>query len=182
MVSPGRLAIIVYLSAACVLAQAQETLPVFHPSTFYSYGNPVKIYPEGFVRARGQKLLIDGGVETEIAAGADSAVVILSDQRGNSVKETLKITRTNVAVLDARRTLVLCIGESTTETVNPDPVSGSFEKGWNWVSMMKSMSLGHGADVVCLGTGTKKDAPLEACYTAHGGWSSYTYLNWPCAA
>ena len=183
MFLPGRLAIIGFLSAACFLAQAQEALHVFPPRALYSYGNPVKVYPEGFVRERGQALLIDGGVETEVAAGLDSAAVTLSDRSGNSVKETLNIICTNFEDLpEGRRALVLCVGESTTETVNPDPVSGSFEKGWNWVSMMKSISLRHGADVVCLGTGTKKDAPLEACYTAHGGWSSYTYLNWPCAA
>lgn len=163
------------IPAICLFAQGQDSLPVYHAGTVYSYGNAVSIYPEGFVRARGQKLLADGKAATSIRPGTDSAVVILTDQDGNSASERINLVCTRPdAVSGKGRALVLCVGESTTETQNPDPVSGSFERGGNWVGMMQATSRTHGTDVLCLGTRNGS--------TAHGGWSSYTYLNWPCAA
>ncbi|MBP5218930.1 MAG: SGNH/GDSL hydrolase family protein [Bacteroidales bacterium] len=173
----------IFVSAICVLAQAQSELPLYHAATLYSYGNAVQLYPEGFVLKRGQALTIDGKAETSLPADQDSAKVLLTNIDGASAQETVKIICTRPGDFPkGRRALVLCIGESTTETINPDPKTGSFDDGWNWVSMMKAISLGHGIKISCLGTNTMKDADLQACYTAHGGWSSYTYLNWPCAA
>ena len=146
----------------------------FFPSgTVYSYGNPVSIYPEGFVRERGQRLLVDGKAETELCPGR--SFVTLTDQDGVSADESIRLVCTYPEEVSGKgRALVLCLGESTTETVNADPKTGSLERGGNWVSMMMATSRSHGTDVSCLGTSEGR--------TAHGGWSSYTYLNWPCAA
>lgn len=170
---------ILLILAICIHAPAQDSLQVYKPGTLYSFGNTFKVYPEGFVHHKGQKLLLDGKASGTVEAGAESATFTLTDQFGASVSETLRIVCTQPG---EGNHLVLCIGESTTETVNPNPWTGSFDSGWNWVSMMKALSESHGTQVSCLGTQTMAGAPLDACYTAHGGWSSYTYLNWPCAA
>ena len=171
------------LLASCLTVRAQDSLQLYRSGTLYSYGNAVNVYPEGFVRLRGQKLLTGGKAFCTVGEGASSARVRLTDQDGMSAEEELHIVCTRPEELSrGKRAMVLCVGESTTGTVNPDPRTGSYAGGWNWVSMMKAASLSHGTDIVCLGTDTMADAPREACYTAHGGWSSYTYLNWPCAA
>lgn len=171
------------LAASCLIAQAQGALQTYNCGTLYSYGNSFYIYPEGFVRHKGQKFLIDGNSCISVGKGLSQVTVTLSDQDGSSAVETVQIVCTDPGKLSGcRRATVLCIGESTTGTVNPNPWTGSYASGWNWVSMMKALSEEHGTDIVCLGTDTIAEAPLEACYTSHGGWSSYTYLNWPCAA
>lgn len=176
-------AVSILASLLCLAAQAQDDLPVYHAGTLYSYGNPVSVYPEGFVLKRGQALLVDGKVETTLAPGRDTVQVVLTGQDGTSVTERIRLVTTEASDLPGTsRIRVLCIGESTTETVSPDPGTGSFEAGWNWVSMMKNLAGEQGVGLACLGTMTRKGAAPETCYTAHGGWSSYTYLHWPCAA
>lgn len=171
------------LTAVCLITQAQGALQTYDCGTLYSYGNSFNLYPEGFVRHKGQKLLINGKSRLSVGKGITQETITLSDQDGLSSVATVRIVCTEPEDLSmGRQATVLCIGESTTGTVNPNPWNGSFGKGWNWVSMMKVKSMEHGTDIVCLGTDTIAEAPLEASYTAHGGWSSYTYLNWPCAA
>ncbi|MBP5558706.1 MAG: hypothetical protein J6X71_02960, partial [Bacteroidales bacterium] len=171
------------LAAFCLITQAQGTLQTYGCGTLYSFGNPFNIYPEGFVRHNGQKLLVDGKTCISVGKGLSQVTVTLSDQDGSSSVETVQIVCTEPGGMSGGRpAAVLCIGESTSGTVNPNPRTGSYRSGWNWVSMMKALSEEHGTDIVCLGTDTLAEAPLEACYTAHGGWSSYTYLNCPCAA
>ena len=163
------------ISAICLLMQGQGGFPVYPAGTLYSYGNPVNVYPEGFVRTRGQKLLADGKPEAVIQPGTDSTAIVLTDQNGQSATECISLVCTSPEAVSGKgRALVLCVGESTTETRNPEPRTGSFERGGNWVGMMQAASMAHGTDVICLG--------INNLSTAHGGWSSYTYLNWPCAA
>lgn len=161
------------------LAQGQNALPVFQSGTLYSYGNSITVYPEGFVLTDGQSLLLNGKRETTLHPYSEEYTVIVSDQNGLKTQEAINLISTTP---QSGQALVLCIGESTTATVNPEPVTGSYEYGWNWVSMMKAISETHGADITCLGTETYSGTDIEACYTAHGGWSSYTFLNWPCPA
>ncbi len=171
------------LTAYCLVSHAQEPLQTYGCGTLYSFGNSFNIYPEGFVRHTGQMLLIDGKSSLSVGKGASQVTMTLTDQNGASSVETVQIVCTEPGNLSGdKRATVLCVGESTTGTVNPNPWTGSYGSGWNWVSMMKAKSMEHGTDIVCLGTETIAEAPLEACYTSHGGWSSYTYLNWPCAA
>ena len=173
----------VLVSVLCVLANAQDRVPLYPAGTLYSYGNSVDVYPEGFVLLRGQQLLVDGKTAVTLAPDRGTEEIVLTDREGRFVRELIRLVTTKASDLtDVRRVPVLCLGESTTKTVNPDPRTGSYDAGWNWVSMMKSISGVQGIDLACLGTTTRKGASPETCCTAHGGWSSYTYLNWPCAA
>ncbi len=158
-----------------ILVSALGLFPFYPAGTVYSYGKPVSIYPEGFVRTRGQNLLADGNKEAVLHPVSGVVPISLSDADGNSFCDSIRVVCTEPeSVADKFKALVLCFGESTTGTVNPDPRTGSYDCGWNWATMMQNTARTHGTDVTCLGT--------EKCYTAHGGWSSYTYLNWPCAA
>lgn len=172
-----------FLSIIYVTGLAQEAYPVHHSGTIYSYGDAVTVYPEGFVQMDGQSLYVNGGREISIPPDNENHSITLTDQNGVSITEPIRIISTNKnCIPGSSPALVLCIGESTTGTVNPNPFTGSYDSGWNWVSMMKAISEAHGTSVSCLGTETMKGASLQACYTSHGGWSSYTFLNWPCAA
>lgn len=172
-----------FFSLTCLSLAAQDSLPVFAAGTIYSYGEDVSLYPEGFVLTRGQKLMVNGEKEILIPSSSDSVSVTLSDDSRKSYVEKVRLIHTSAdKISNSQRALVLCVGESTTETQNPNPFTGSFDSGWNWVSMSKVISSKHGAPITFLGTGSKSGSSIEACYTAHGGWSSYTYLNWPCAA
>ena len=171
------------LSAVCILSTAQDKFHVFPAGTLYSYGNPIQVFPEGYVLIRGQKLMADGKIETVAPPVTGIASVTLTNEQAECTTEELRIINTtpDLPAL-SRGALVLCIGESTTETQNPNPFTGSFDQGWNWVSMSKVITAGHGIPITFLGTSSKPGSSIEACYTAHGGWSSYTFLNWPCPA
>ncbi len=158
----------------CSNISGQEKLRIFPGSTLYSTGAPVAVYPEGYVAEPGSRLTVSGEKEASLAPGTH--VLTLVDADGRSAFDTVHVVAFPAPQHPAR---VLCVGESTTETVSPDPFTGSTAGGWNWVSMMKLRADKDGASVLCLGTSSLTG---QACYTAHGGWSAYTYLNWPCAA
>ena len=172
-----------FLSVICLSAVAQKNQPVFPAGILYSYGEDLSIYPEGFVLLRGQKLLVEDNKETLIPGRDSSVSVTLTHHPGESSREEITVICTSPDMISpSRKALVLCIGESTTETQNPNPFTGSFDQGWNWVSMSKVISQHQGIPITFLGTASKPGSSIEAGYTAHGGWSSYTYLNWPCPA
>ena len=161
------------LLSLCAQVFSQESLRIFPSGTLYSAGGNVTVYPEGFVLEAGQKLFIDGEKEAVLRPGV--IVVTLSDG-SRLAEDTVRVV---AASPSSRRLRVLCIGESTTATVSRNPWSGSTDDGWNWVSMMQTRGARDGADIVCLGT---ESLTGQASYTAHGGWSAYTFLTWPCAA
>ncbi|HAC40945.1 MAG TPA: hypothetical protein DCF48_05190 [Rikenellaceae bacterium] len=158
-----------------LLAQGQ----IFPAGTLYGSG-PVTVYPEGFVAAPGQELVLNGGREAVLDG---PATLVVTDRVGPSVNVDVNVIVTPAqAVEPSARALVLCIGESTCGLVNANPYTGSFSQGWNWASMLRYLALEDGVDIRCLGTESLPGTSLDACYTAHGGWSAYTYLNWPVAA
>ena len=157
-------------------AFAQEPLRIFPSGTLYSAGEKVAVYPEGYVIESGQRLRVSGVREASVPPG--TTVLSLENSDGRTALDTVRVECTPPsAVIGSAR--VLCLGESTTGTVNADPRTGGRELGWNWASMVAALSARDGVDIRCLGTETVSG---EAAYTAHGGWSAYTYLNWPCAA
>ena len=155
---------------------AGEPLRIFPSGTIYAVDGAVTLYPEGFVLERDQRLSLAGGRDLTLPAGVHAVTVENAD--GRTATDSVRIVPA-APPRGSARARVLCVGESTTETVSPDPYTGSTEAGWNWVSMMRGRAVRDGVDVICLGTSTLTG---EAAYTAHGGWSAYTYLNWPCAA
>ncbi len=158
-----------------LLAQGQ----IFPARTLYGSG-PVTVFPEGFVAVQGQRLSFCGEREAVLEG---PGTLILEDGEGNRIPAGAEVVITPASsVPEGRRALVLCIGESTCGLVNANPFTGSYADGWNWASMLRRLALQDGVDIRCLGTETLPDAPLDACYTAHGGWSAYTFLHWPVAA
>jgi len=172
-----RLAILMLFWPCMLLAQGQ--IPLFPAGTLYGSG-PVAVYPEGFVAAPGQELVIDGRREVLLDG---PAAVSVADRDGESAIVNLNVVITTPSAVPAgTKALVLCIGESTCDLVNANPFTGSYAEGWNWASMLRFQALQDGVDIRCLGTGTLPDGGVDACYTGHGGWSAYTFLNWPIAA
>lgn len=170
-----RIAFILLFWPCLLLAQGQ----IFPAGTLYGSG-PVTVYPEGFVAAPGQELVLNGGREAVLDG---PATLVVTDRVGSSVNVDVNVIVTPAqAVEPSARALVLCIGESTCGLVNANPYTGSYAEGWNWASMLRYLSLEDGVDIRCLGTESLPGASLDACYTAHGGWSAYTFLNWPVAA
>ena len=173
-----RLLRLILLLWPCALT-AQGQIPLFPAGTLYGSG-PVAVYPEGFVAAAGQELAVDGGREAVLDASRE---VLVADREGDAVRVPLEVVITPAsAVAPSARALVLCIGESTCGLVNANPCTGSLAEGWNWASMLRYMAVQDGVDIRCLGTETVSGTGIDACYTAHGGWSAYTFLNWPVAA
>lgn len=160
----------------CVfLAQGQ----IFPAGTLYGSG-PIAVYPEGFVAAPGQELTLNGSREVMLDG---PGTVSVEDRSGPLATVALETVITPASALpEGARALVLCIGESTCGLVNANPYTGSRAEGWNWASMLRFLALQDGVDIRCLGTETLPENGPYACYTAHGGWSAYTFLNWPVAA
>ncbi len=157
-------------------AAAQEPLGIFRAGTLYSTSGCVTIYPEGFVLKNPSRLTVDGGREAVLQPGVH--IVTLEDENGRTAKDSVRV----IAALPPSGPVlprILCIGESTTAGISRDPKTGRTDDGWNWVSMMYRKAGADGVRILCLGT---ESLTGEAAYTAHGGWSSYTFLNWPCAA
>lgn len=170
-----RILLLSFFWPCLLLAQGQ----IFPAGTLYGSG-PVTVYPEGFVAAPGQELVLNGGREAVLDG---PATLVVTDRVGSSVSVDVNVIVTPAqAVEPSARALVLCIGESTCGLVNANPYTGSYAEGWNWASMLRYLSLEDGVDIRCLGTESLPGASLDACYTAHGGWSAYTFLNWPVAA
>lgn len=149
---------------AAVSAQAQA---VFMPSVIYGRedcpGRTV-LYPEGFVGEDGIAFSINGERELPLTADTDS-IVLCSGDMSFTVK--VPVIMTDPEALPRRaRARVLCFGESTTAIRCKDPYNPD-TGGKNWV-MLASEELPEGIEL----TGN----------IGHGGWATYTYLNWPCAA
>ena len=160
----------------CLPAKAQEVFRIFPSGPLFTAGQDVTVYPEGFVLENPSRLTVNGGRETLLHPGIN--IVILEDENGRQAQDTVRVIAA-APPSGAFLPRVLCVGESTTASVSPDPETGRTDSGWNWVSMMRLQALSDGVRILCLGT---ESLTGEAAYTAHGGWSSYTYLNWPCAA
>ena len=160
----------------CLPAKAQEVFRIFPSGPLFTTGQDVTVYPEGFVLENPSRLTVNGGRETLLHPGIN--IVILEDENGRQAQDTVRVIAA-APPSGAFLPRVLCVGESTTASVSPDPETGRTDSGWNWVSMMRLQALSDGVRILCLGT---ESLTGEAAYTAHGGWSSYTYLNWPCAA
>ena len=170
-----KLLILLLFWPCLLLAQGQ----IFPARTLYGSG-PVTVYPEGFVAAPGQELTLNGEREYTLDG---SVTVSVEDRSGTVTQVALEAVITPASALPEKaRALVLCIGESTCGLVNANPYTGSYAEGWNWASMLRYLSLEDSVDIRCLGTESLPGASLDACYTAHGGWSAYTFLNWPVAA
>lgn len=123
------------------------------------------LYPEGFMSQSGVYLTFDGSREVEISASLDR--VTLTDPSGNRIEEKVSVVISDPSSLPSKlKARVLCFGESTTEIRCKDP-RDPFSKGKNWV-MIAREDLPKGVEL----TGN----------IGHGGWATYTYLNWPCAA
>lgn len=151
------------LTLITLLAMVVPAGEIFQPETiYYDSRNPGRtvLYPEGFMARRGEFTSIDGAREWAMDPSADSLSVC-----GN------KLALHNVGVnpdaipSDCAAT-VLCFGESTTEIRCKDPHNPR-GKAMNWVEMA-AQELPKGVRLVG--------------NIGHGGWSTYTYLNWPCAA
>lgn len=153
------------LTLAAIAAEGQE---IFYPSTIYCMkDNPRKtvLYPEGFMARRGNFLSINGMREMPLSEGMDSIRIVDNESHSRSVALDI-ITADPAAIKPGTKARVLCFGESTTEMRCRSPFNTT-EKPRNWV-MMAQEQLPAGIEL----TGN----------IGHGGWSTYTYLNWPCAA
>ena len=143
---------------------AQE---IFMPSVIYGRSDcPERtvLYPEGFVREDGILYSINGSRETALTENTDR-VVLCSDDTCLTVKVPVIMTDPETLPRNVQAR-VLCLGESTTAIRCKDPYSPA-GAGKNWV-MLASEDLPEGVEL----TGN----------IGHGGWSTYTYLNWPCPA
>ena len=122
------------------------------------------LYPEGFVAERGMTFTINGAREAVVTDSLD--IVELCD--GNSqVTVPVHVVMTDPEALPGDiRAQVLCFGESTTAMRCRNPFDPQ-ETAKNWV-MLAEEDLPSGIEL----TGN----------IGHGGWATYTYLNWPCAA
>lgn len=172
-----RILLILLIWPCALLAQGQ--IPLFPAGTLYGSG-PVAVYPEGFVAVPGQELTLSG-LREQVLEGPGTLTV--EDRSGVSARVALDVVITPAsAVPSDARALVLCVGESTCGLVNANPYTGSRAEGWNWASMLRYLAREDRVDIRCLGTESVPGTGLDAFYTAHGGWSSYTFLNWPVAA
>lgn len=160
----GKILLAFACGQAAVPVQAQA---VFMPSVIYGRADcPERtvLYPEGFAGEDGIAFSINGGREVPLTADTDSIVLCSGDM---SFKVKVPVVMTDPEALPRRvRARVLCFGESTTAMRCKDPYNPD-SKGKNWV-MLASEDLPEGVEL----TGN----------IGHGGWATYTYLNWPCAA
>lgn len=155
-----------FLGLAAFKAAGQDC---FLPSAIYARTDcPERtvLYPEGFMARRGVFLtLFDGSREVALSASRD--YVKLTDASGFIYEIEVPVVMTDPSSLPAGvGARVLCFGESTTEIRCKDPWNPA-SKGKNWV-MLAREDLPSG--VTLFGN------------IGHGGWATYTYLNWPCAA
>lgn len=166
-------------------------------SVYTKYNN--NLYPEGFVLNKSIKT-INGGKETGYNTLSKTGTFTKNIKLSNgSVEKTISLQCKNVnpSNVTNNKVFLLVIGESTTDMSHIEPYSRKWTGGWGIPSMIRYFSMRDqvdnvGADIVTLGTRgnlqevfsykTTESALLASHHTAHGGWSSYTYLNWPCPA
>lgn len=151
------------LTSALILNLMVSVQDLFLPGTIYynatSPENTV-LYAEGFMGRRGVFTSFDDAKCIPVYNGLDSVEV-------NGTKVALELIPTNPESIKAgTQATVLCFGESTTEIKCRDPFN-PLGKARNWVELA-SQELPKGIKLVG--------------NIGHGGWSTYTYLNWPCAA
>lgn len=154
---------------------------IFMPSVIYGRSDcPERtvLYPEGFVGEDGTAFSFCGKRELALTADTDSVVLCSGDNscaaedirvaaEDNCFSVAVQVVMTAPEDLPRKvRARVLCFGESTTAIRCTDPYNPASE-GKNWV-MLASEDLPEGIEL----TGN----------IGHGGWATYTYLNWPCAA
>ncbi|MCM1176224.1 MAG: SGNH/GDSL hydrolase family protein [Clostridium sp.] len=159
------------LTSILVLALGHSCLngqEIFLPSTLYvicDCENKTVLYPEGFIARCGQSLDFEGKRELAISAETDSITISSKEAWKKRIKTDI-IPAYMSHIPSGAKARVLCIGESTTamQCRNPCTEEGSPK---NWVALVQEI-LSPAIHV----TGD----------IGHGGWSSYTYLNWPCAA
>lgn len=140
---------------------------IFLPSTIYvSKDEPGRtvVYPEGFVARQTQMLSINGGREYSIREGKNQ-ITLCADGGSPALTIELPVVIVDPAAVAGASATVLCFGESTTEIRCKDPFNGGTAR--NWVMMAQDELP---SSVRLVGN------------IGHGGWSSYTYLQWPCAA
>lgn len=169
--------------------------PLTKNEAYIKFNN--SLYAEGFVKNANDRLKIDGGREMRIApnaAGQNDVIVVVSSE---TARKNVTIHCENVSPNSVSgKAFVLCIGESTTAAVDPDPYKGDVES-WGWPSALRQFSLcdnfdNVGVDVVTLGTRGNQNGrtvsyrdnllPLRSFNEGISGWPSYCFLNWPCFA
>lgn len=158
---------ITYVIAFMLVSAAMSGQVIFPPSVIDGRtdcpGRTV-IYPEGFVAERGSVLSISGAREA-VAADTLCTVELCSGTSSASVPLHVVMTDPDALPHDVYAR-VLCFGESTTAMRCSNPYDPQ-ENAKNWV-MLAAEDLPPGVEL----TGN----------IGHGGWATYTYLNWPCAA
>lgn len=158
----------IFLISGLVLAAFSAAgQPVFMPSVIYGRSDcpwRTVLYPEGFVGEKGVTFTINGAREAALTEDMDS-VLLCSGDTSFTVKIPVVLTDPEELPRNVRAR-VLCFGESTTAVRCRNPYDTDGE-GKNWV-MLATEELPDGVEM----TGN----------IGHGGWATYTYLNWPCAA
>lgn len=162
----SRKMILASLFALVTLAAAGQD--IFSAGTIYGRKDcpgRTMLYPEGFMARRGLQLSFNGSREAALTDSLDC--VVLTDAGGRSFETPVPVVITDPSSLAENvRAKVLCFGESTTAIRCKDP-HDPHSRGKNWV-MLAREDLPPGVEL----TGN----------IGHGGWATYTYLNWPCAA
>lgn len=140
----------------------------FAPVTLYGCRqDPGKtvLFPEGFATGSHPVLTIDG--QREFPLSADCGEVRLTDPDGRTTAIPVTYVLSDCPhPRKGERFNVLCFGESTTEIRCKDPRDPS-SRPRNWVQMAQEL--------------LPRNVQLRG-NIGHGGWATYTYLNWPCAA
>lgn len=149
------------LASALLLDIMVPAQDIFLPDTiYYNTTEPEKtvLYAEGFMGRCGEPTGFDGAACLAVSPGMESVEV-------NGCKVALDLVPCDPAAAACVSATVLCFGESTTEMRCKDPFKGGAAR--NWVVMAQEE----------LPSGVRLVGNI-----GHGGWSSYTYLQWPCAA
>lgn len=152
-----------------ILSSIVPVRDIFPPDTIYFDADaPEKtiLYPEGFVSKKGRLLTINGQRQWALEKGGTDSLTLQCNGEGD-IRIPLNAVSVDKADLPADiQEYVLCIGESTTGIRSRDPYARR-GKAENWVAMVAGQ----------LPKGIRLVGDV-----AHGGWSTYTFLNWPCAA
>ena len=158
---------IIIFAAIMVSGAVLRAQEFFLPSTIYVRADEPSrtvLYPEGFVASRGQSLLLDGAASFPVDLTKPFVEV---QYEGGSVSVPLKLVPVDASGLEGiSPKRVLCLGESTTAMRCRNPFDASSKAG-NWVMLAREQLP---SSVRLVGD------------VGHGGWATYTYLNWPCAA
>lgn len=170
-----------------------------------------KVYPEGFVASPNDEMTIDGGVSMPVIRAWDyinGTSPIPADKRNAedltiNLKKGLASERVFIPVkavkadaMVGKKALVLCLGESTTAAVVPNPYTQQVEASHGWPSAMQhfancdNIDVDGGIYVKTLGTQKKSSGNYtstykgetlieNACREGHGGWRMFDFLHYP---